>query len=80
VTEKLGDALKHKIAKQMKRIRSRVGDKIHVLEVLTGVYLFFCASYDMAFGNNRFYIYLFLQAGAFFIMGFGYIGTFVPTY
>lgn len=80
VTEKLGDALKHKTAKQMKRSQSRIGERIHVLEVLTGVYLFFCASYDLAFGNNHFYIYLFLQAGAFFIMGFGYIGTFVPTY
>eukprot|EP01018_Ginkgo_biloba_P015619 Gb_27616 [translate_table: standard] len=79
VTEKLGDALKHKTVKQMKKPRSRIGERIHVLELLTGVYLFFCASYDLAFGKNHFFIYLYLQAGAFFIMGFGYIGTFVPT-
>jgi len=49
------------------------------LELFAGVYLFFCASYDLAFGKNHFYIYLYLQAAAFFVMGFGYIGTFVPT-
>eukprot|EP01018_Ginkgo_biloba_P034133 Gb_28041 [translate_table: standard] len=79
VTEKLGDALKHKSVKQMKKPHSRIGERLHVLELLTGLYLFFCASYDLAFGRNHFYIYLYLQAAAFFIMGFGYIGTFVPT-
>lgn len=79
VTEKLGDALKHKSAKQVKKSRARIGERLHVLELSTGVFLFFCASYDLAFGKNHFYIYLYLQAAAFFVMGFGYIGTFVPT-
>lgn len=79
VTEKLGDAMKHKSGKQMKKSRSRIGERLHVLELLAGVYLFFCASYDLAFGKNHFYIYLYLQAAAFFVMGFGYIGTFIPT-
>ncbi|GLJ41373.1 hypothetical protein SUGI_0856420 [Cryptomeria japonica] len=79
VTEKLGDALKHKSGKQVKKSRSRIGERLHVLELATGVFLFFCASYDLAFGKNHFYIYLYLQAAAFFVMGFGYIGTFVPT-
>lgn len=79
VTEKLGDAMKHKSGKQIKKSRSRIGERLHVLELFAGVYLFFCASYDLAFGKNHFYIYLYLQAAAFFVMGFGYIGTFVPT-
>ncbi|GLJ55309.1 hypothetical protein SUGI_1186880 [Cryptomeria japonica] len=80
VTEKLGDALKAKTVKQMKKRRSKIGERLHVLELFTGVYLFFCACYDFAFGKNHFFIYLFLQAAAFFIMGFGYIGTFVPDF
>ena len=53
--------------------------RLHILELLVGLYIFFCAVYDFNFGHNHFYLYLFLQAGAFFIIGFGYIGTFVPT-
>ncbi|KAH9317648.1 hypothetical protein KI387_019417, partial [Taxus chinensis] len=35
VTEKLGDALKTKSVKQMKKSRSRIGERLHVLELLT---------------------------------------------
>ncbi|XP_047983126.1 glucomannan 4-beta-mannosyltransferase 9-like [Salvia hispanica] len=80
VTEKLGDALKFKSAlKAFKKPRFRIGDRIHLLELAIGCYLFFCGCYDVAFGKNHFFIYLFIQATAFFIMGFGYIGTFVPS-
>ncbi|KAL6559252.1 Glucomannan 4-beta-mannosyltransferase 9 [Orobanche hederae] len=80
VTEKLGDALKLKSAlKASKRPRFRIGERIHLFELATGAYLFFCGCYDIAFGRNHYYIYLFVQAIAFFIMGFGYVGTFVPS-
>lgn len=79
VTEKLGDALKSRLGKLGKRSRMKFGERMHILELLAGLYIFFCAVYDFSFGHNHFYIYLFLQAAAFFIMGFGYIGTFVPT-
>ncbi|KZV06583.1 Nucleotide-diphospho-sugar transferases superfamily protein isoform 1, partial [Dorcoceras hygrometricum] len=80
VTEKLGDALKLKSAlKAFRRPRFRIGERIHLLELMTGVYLFFCGCFDVAFGKNHYFIYLFAQAIAFFIMGFGYIGTFVPS-
>ncbi|KAJ6845664.1 glucomannan 4-beta-mannosyltransferase 9-like [Iris pallida] len=79
VTEKLGDALKTKTnAKGARKPRLRIGDRLHLLELGVGAYLFFCGCYDVAFGKNRYFIYLFGQAVAFFIMGFGYIGTFVP--
>ncbi|KAJ6820888.1 glucomannan 4-beta-mannosyltransferase 9-like [Iris pallida] len=79
VTEKLGDALKTKTnAKGARKPRIRIGDRLHLLELGVGAYLFFCGCYDVAFGKNRYFIYLFGQAVAFFIMGFGYIGTFVP--
>lgn len=54
-------------------------NRVHLLELATGVYLFFCGCYDIAFGKNHYFIYLFVQALAFFIMGFGYVGTFVPS-
>ncbi|KAH7553432.1 hypothetical protein JRO89_XS12G0011200 [Xanthoceras sorbifolium] len=53
---------------------------LHMLELGVGAYLFFIGCYDLAFGRNHYYIYLYVQAMAFFIMGFGYVGTFVPHY
>ncbi|THU53817.1 hypothetical protein C4D60_Mb10t18420 [Musa balbisiana] len=79
VTEKLGDGMKTKAgAKAAKIPRIRIGERLHLLELLTGAYLVFCGCYDLAFGKNYYYLYLFFQAVAFFIVGFGYVGTFVP--
>ncbi|KAF5733701.1 Nucleotide-diphospho-sugar transferases superfamily protein [Tripterygium wilfordii] len=80
VTEKLGDALKTKLGvKAPKKLRIRIGERLHLLELAAGAYLFFCGCYDLAFGNNRYFIFLFLQSMAFFIAGVGYVGTFVPN-
>ncbi|XP_031132352.1 glucomannan 4-beta-mannosyltransferase 9 [Ipomoea triloba] len=80
VTEKLGDACKLKPAlKAFKKPRFRIGDRVHVLELATGAYLFICGCYDVAFGKNHYFLYLFMQSIAFFIAGFGYIGTFIPN-
>ncbi|VFQ79778.1 unnamed protein product [Cuscuta campestris] len=83
VTEKLGDAaaafkLKPAPTKVSKKPRFRIGERIHILELATGAYLFYCGCYDVAFGRNHYFLYLFIQSIAFFIAGFGYIGTFVP--
>ncbi|KAH7512098.1 glucomannan 4-beta-mannosyltransferase 9 isoform X1 [Ziziphus jujuba] len=80
VTEKLGEALKGKAAsKTPKKPRFRIGERLHLLEIGVGAYLFFCGCYDIFFGKNHFFIFLYMQAIAFFIMGFGYVGTFVPN-
>ncbi|KAK9906307.1 hypothetical protein M0R45_002642 [Rubus argutus] len=80
VTEKLGDAFKTKaVAKAPRKPRVRIVERVHFLELIVGFYLFFCGCYDLAYGKNRFFIYLFLQSIAFFIAGVGYIGTFVPS-
>ncbi|XP_059305882.1 glucomannan 4-beta-mannosyltransferase 1-like [Lycium ferocissimum] len=80
VTEKLGNMMKQKYStKASKKPRSRIGERVHVLELLMGMYMLHCAIYNMLFGNDHFFIYLFLQAGAFFIVGIGYVGTFVPS-
>ncbi|PKA47560.1 Glucomannan 4-beta-mannosyltransferase 9 [Apostasia shenzhenica] len=78
VTEKLGDAFKTKIVtKAARKPRIRIGDRLHALELGVGAFLFFCGCYDLAFGRNHYFIYLFLQGFAFFVVGFGYVGTFV---
>ncbi|KAK4281601.1 hypothetical protein QN277_013072 [Acacia crassicarpa] len=80
VTEKLGDALKAKAAaKAPKKPRFRIGERIHLLELGVGFYLFFCGCYDVLFGKNHYFIFLYIQAIAFFIIAFGYVGTFVPN-
>ncbi|GMH09897.1 hypothetical protein Nepgr_011738 [Nepenthes gracilis] len=78
VTEKLGDTLKFKSAtKGARRLRFRFSERIHVLELGVGAFLCFCGCYDIMFGKAQFFLYLFVQAFAFFLVGFGYIGTFV---
>ncbi|XWS66749.1 hypothetical protein CRYUN_Cryun05aG0227100 [Craigia yunnanensis] len=80
VTEKLGDALKAKAAtKAPRKPRFRFGERLHLLELCVGAYLFFCGCYDVVFGKNHYFVYLYTQAIAFFIMGFGYVGTIVPN-
>ncbi|OAY75817.1 Mannan synthase 1 [Ananas comosus] len=79
VTEKLGTTGKPKPNTKLGRPRSRIGERIHVLELFMGLYLFYCAIYNIMFRHDHFYVYLLFQAGAFFIMGFGCVGTFVPN-
>ncbi|KVI07963.1 hypothetical protein Ccrd_013671 [Cynara cardunculus var. scolymus] len=69
VTEKHGDASKAKAATK----------QLLMLEISVGCFLVVCACYDLAFGKYRYYIYLYIQAIAFFIMGFGYVGAQVPN-
>ncbi|RID67929.1 hypothetical protein BRARA_C00129 [Brassica rapa] len=79
VTEKLGDLKAKSATKTLKKLRFRFGDRIHVLELGVGMYLFFVGCYDVFFGKNHYYLYLFAQAIAFFIAGLGQIGTIVPN-
>lgn len=80
VTKKLGEALKPKPgSKATKKPRIQIGESVYMLEIIVGVYLFLCGCYDLSFGNNHYFLYLFLQSMAFFVVGFGYIGVFVPN-
>ncbi|KAK2401088.1 glucomannan 4-beta-mannosyltransferase [Trifolium repens] len=81
VTEKLGDALlKDKIDgnKVFKKYQFSIGDRIDMTELFVGFYLLFCGCYDFMYGNSYFFIFLYMQAITFFILAFGYVGTFVP--
>ncbi|KAF5770146.1 putative glucomannan 4-beta-mannosyltransferase [Helianthus annuus] len=79
VTEKHGDASKVKATPQQSLSWFRIGERIHMLELCVGIVLFGCACYDLAYGKYHYYIYLYLQAIAFIIMGCGYIGTEVSS-
>ncbi|KAI3884509.1 hypothetical protein MKW92_028827 [Papaver armeniacum] len=92
VTEKHGNTLKQNNGKPRRKrcglcglesrhfsYTNRIGERIHLLELLMGVFLLYTAIYDFINGHDHFYLYLFFQAGAFFVMGFGYVGTFVPN-
>ncbi|KAL0555394.1 hypothetical protein IC582_009339 [Cucumis melo] len=80
VTEKLGDILKGKTAsKATKKPMFRIGERIHITELGVGAYLFFCGCYNMLYGENYFFVFLLVQAISFFIVGFGYVGTIVPS-
>ncbi|GMP88631.1 hypothetical protein CsSME_00040545 [Camellia sinensis var. sinensis] len=80
VTEKLGDMMKNKAnTKGPRKPIFKIGDRIHMLELGFAAFLFFSGCYDFLYGKNNYFIYLFLQTITFTIMGFGYIGTIVPT-
>uniref|UniRef100_A0A0D9VD85 Glycosyltransferase 2-like domain-containing protein n=1 Tax=Leersia perrieri TaxID=77586 RepID=A0A0D9VD85_9ORYZ len=80
VTEKLGNALKMKSSSKSSVRKSfmRVWDRLNVTELGVAAFLFSCGWYDLAFGKDHFFIYLFFQGAAFFIVGIGYVGTIVP--
>ncbi|XP_074366337.1 glucomannan 4-beta-mannosyltransferase 9-like isoform X2 [Apium graveolens] len=86
VTEKLGDASKTKASSDVpvlcsapvKKSGPTIWERVHGLEMVAGLFLLCCGCYDFVYGKNYFYIYIFLQSVAFFVVGFGYVGTFVP--
>jgi beta-mannan synthase len=80
VTEKLGDGNKNKTnAKAPKKFQFKVGDRLNMVELGFAGFLFFCGCYDFLYGKNCYFVYMFLQTITFSIMGFGYIGTIVPS-
>uniref|UniRef100_A0A164ZE51 glucomannan 4-beta-mannosyltransferase n=1 Tax=Daucus carota subsp. sativus TaxID=79200 RepID=A0A164ZE51_DAUCS len=90
VTEKLGDALKPKASatstspvssapvKKPKAFAS-IWARLRWLEISVGMFIFLCGWYDFCYGKNHYFIYLFLQAISFFVVGLGYVGTFVSN-
>ncbi|XLS97638.1 hypothetical protein HN51_040373 [Arachis hypogaea] len=79
-TEKLENALKQRNNTRPSsdsHFPFRIIERINPLEIIMGMYMLHCAIYDLLFGHDHFFVYLLLQAGAFFTMGFGQVGTFV---
>ncbi|XP_068310778.1 glucomannan 4-beta-mannosyltransferase 2-like [Pyrus communis] len=77
---KAADANKTKSASKLfKRPRFKFGNRLHLLELGFGVFLFICGCYDFVHGKNNYFVYLFLQTITFLICGFGYVGTIIPS-
>ncbi|CAL9047750.1 glucomannan 4-beta-mannosyltransferase 1-like isoform X2 [Musa acuminata AAA Group] len=80
VTAKLGNASRNKnSSRSHRRSRCRIVERIHLMEVLMGLFLLYCTIYDIMFGRDLFYVYLFAQSMAFFVVGFGYVGVYVSN-
>ncbi|XP_018476793.1 glucomannan 4-beta-mannosyltransferase 7 isoform X1 [Raphanus sativus] len=81
VTEKLGDGLKTKLIAQEPKEEHHVRfrDRVHLLELLVGVYLLFCGCYDIIYGKRTLFLYLLLQSSGFFVVGFGFVGKYVAA-
>ncbi|KAF3455112.1 hypothetical protein FNV43_RR05560 [Rhamnella rubrinervis] len=90
VTEKFGNSLKEKAAAEaaenitstqplLRKPQLHIRDRLHPWELGFGVFLLFCGCYDFVYGKNNYFIYLFLQTITFFIAGFGYLGTIIPS-
>lgn len=47
------------------------------MELLMGTFLLYCAAYDIIFGHDHFYLYLVIQAMAFYVVGIGYVGVYI---
>ncbi|KAJ0262119.1 Glucomannan 4-beta-mannosyltransferase 7 [Hirschfeldia incana] len=81
VTEKLGDGLKTKLIAQEepKEHHVRIRDRVHLMELLVGLYLLFCGCYDIIYGKQTLFLYLLFQSTGFFVVGFGFVGKYVSA-
>jgi beta-mannan synthase len=52
--------------------------RFYYSELAIGAFLLFCGYYDAAISKKGYFLYLFVQSLAFFVAGFGYIGTQTP--
>ncbi|KAK8921785.1 Glucomannan 4-beta-mannosyltransferase 9 [Platanthera zijinensis] len=79
VTEKLGDMLKTKpLVNVVNKIRTKFWDRYNFSELGIGICLWMCASYDYAYRTDHYFVYIYPLSISFLIMGFGYVGAFIP--
>ncbi|KAG8092742.1 hypothetical protein GUJ93_ZPchr0012g20964 [Zizania palustris] len=76
VTEKLGTGSNTEPAPQiLERPPCRLWDRWTMSEILVSLFLFFCATYNLAYGGDFYFVYIYLQAMAFLVVGTGFCGT-----
>ncbi|GJN30409.1 hypothetical protein PR202_gb18714 [Eleusine coracana subsp. coracana] len=82
VTEKVGGHVKDKLeVPLLEPVKpTECVERIYIPEILLSLYLLVCASYDFVFGAGHYYLYIFLQAFAFLLLGLGFVGTAEPCY
>ncbi|KAJ4801124.1 cellulose synthase like [Rhynchospora pubera] len=64
---------------KLKKKKSRFWDRWYYSELTVGIFVLFCGYYDIAFSQRGYYLYLIVQSAAFFVVGFGYVGTPTPN-
>ncbi|XP_078164467.1 putative glucomannan 4-beta-mannosyltransferase 2 [Carex rostrata] len=82
VTEKTGQLINDKADIEVPLLEpapTKCSERVYVWELVLAALLFMCASYNLVFGNNNYHVFVFLQAVAFTIVGFGFIGAPNPT-
>ncbi|XP_062190164.1 probable glucomannan 4-beta-mannosyltransferase 7 [Phragmites australis] len=76
VTKKVGNDFEDNEVPLLQKTRKRLRDRINFSEVGFSVFLFVCASYNLAFhGTTSYYLYLYLQGLAFLTLGLNFTGT-----
>ncbi|CAD6212553.1 unnamed protein product [Miscanthus lutarioriparius] len=80
VTEKVGDLVKDDLdVPLLEPVKpTECVERIYFPELLLALLLLICASYDFVLGSHKYYLYLYLQAFAYVVMGFGFVGTKTP--
>nr|GMC56569.1 Mannan synthase 1 [Ipomoea batatas] len=78
VTEKLGYALNRLRIPRTQEWQFMI-DRIHLPEFLMGLNLMHTAVYDLMYGNQYFYAFLFMQGAAFIAVGVSNVGIFIPN-
>ncbi|KAJ4760288.1 cellulose synthase like [Rhynchospora pubera] len=64
----------------IKKKKAGPSDRFYYSELAIGVFLLFGGYYDAAISKKGYSLYLVVQSLAFFVAGFGYIGTQSPNY
>ncbi|KAK3147093.1 hypothetical protein QOZ80_3BG0277970 [Eleusine coracana subsp. coracana] len=60
----------------LQKARKSIRNRVHLPEIVFSVFLFACASYNLVFhGKTSYYVNLYLQGFAFFLLGLNYTGT-----
>ncbi|KAF8772574.1 hypothetical protein HU200_005533 [Digitaria exilis] len=76
VTEKLGNSNGTKPVPQiLEKPPSRSWDRWTMSEILVALFLFFCATYNLVYGGDFYFVYIYLQAITFLVVGTGFCGT-----
>ncbi|KAG6470998.1 hypothetical protein ZIOFF_072089 [Zingiber officinale] len=80
VTDKLGDTLQDKIRiPLLEQASTSLRDRLNFPELGFAAFLFLCACYNLAYDQNYYYVYIYVQAVAFLVVGCGYVGTFITN-
>ncbi|XP_074566375.1 glucomannan 4-beta-mannosyltransferase 1-like [Curcuma longa] len=80
VTDKLGDTLQDKTRiPLLEQASTSLRDRLNLPELGFAAFLFLCACYNLAYGQDYYYVYIYVQAVAFVVVGCGYVGTFITN-